>query len=317
MGKVQKKSPVAPPRGSPLDDALKSSPKTVTSRPVPNPGGAQQELASEVRRIEQEMLDAAFARIRSRLENLPDLGALRTELRPVFDRVTSDKKLLRIMAGLDNEQRQQLKRQVPTLGMDILAREPWLKESLREAAEQAIRRIWSRVEDVLIPRVVELAQTGLRQGLSTREIAKRIELEAPGSARNPELLARDLIGSQLGELHQRRQTALGIKAYTWRTSRDERVVGNPSGRYPGKGSPAHGDHFHREGKVFLWRKEGERLIELKDGQEVITDFRDGHPGDPPLCRCWPQPYIPLLADLQTRAPGAVARAAEPARRNKK
>jgi len=188
----------------------------------------------------------------------------------------------------------------------VLGGEPWVVPALEEAASEALRRIWSRVSETILPRIVELARKGTAQGLSTRAIALRIAQEAPGSSRNPELLARDIVGSQLGELHQRRQERLGIRAYTWRTSRDERVVGNPSGRYPGRGSPAHGDHWHREGRVYLWRREGERLIEWRDGQEIVTSYTDGHPGHAPLCRCWPQPYIPSLADLQTSQPGREA-----------
>ena len=310
MSKNQKSNPLQPPARSPLAERFKRAQEEGKaphqSRPVENPGGAQRQLADEIGRIEQEMIDETFSRIRGRLENLPDMGALKTQLKAVFERVTSEKKLLRIMTTLDNEQRQQLRRQISTLGLDPIIAEPWLRESLDRAAEEAIRRIWTRVEERLIPRVVELARQGIEEGKSTRAIARQIAEEAPGSSRNPALLARDLVGSQLGELHKKRQEALGIKAYIWRTSRDERVVGNPAGRYPGKGTAAHGDHFHREGKIFLWKKEGDHLIEYKENQEIVTEFTDGHPGQPPLCRCWPQPYIPELADLQSTAPGRVA-----------
>lgn len=64
-------------------------------------------------------------------------------------------------------------------------------------------------------------------------------------------IARDQTNKMNGNLTQIRQTGLGIEEYIWRTARDQRVVGNPSGFYP-KGNRVHGNHWEREGKVFRW-----------------------------------------------------------------
>ncbi|MDR1334408.1 MAG: hypothetical protein LBJ71_04260 [Holosporaceae bacterium] len=60
----------------------------------------------------------------------------------------------------------------------------------------------------------------------------------------------------------------GLTHYVWRTSQDERVVGNPTGLYP-EGNPSHEDHYHRNGKVFAFDNPPD----------------DGHPGVPYNCRC--------------------------------
>jgi hypothetical protein len=60
----------------------------------------------------------------------------------------------------------------------------------------------------------------------------------------------------------------GLTHYVWRTSEDERVVGNPQGLYP-KGNPGHENHYRRNGKVFAFDNPPD----------------DGHPGVPYNCRC--------------------------------
>ena len=90
--------------------------------------------------------------------------------------------------------------------------------------------------------------------------------------------AKTIAVDQTNKMHsmvtQARQSALGIEEYIWRTSKDQRVVGNPSGLYP-VGSSKHGNHFEREGKVFRWDEPP----------------ADGHPGWAIRCRCHAEPII--------------------------
>lgn len=65
------------------------------------------------------------------------------------------------------------------------------------------------------------------------------------------LIARDQTSKLNASINEARQRSLGITKYIWRTSRDERVVGRPGGKYP-KGNKKHGDHWAREGKEFYW-----------------------------------------------------------------
>lgn len=90
--------------------------------------------------------------------------------------------------------------------------------------------------------------------------------------------AKTIAVDQTNKMHsmvtQARQSALGIEEYIWRTAKDQRVVGNPSGLYP-VGNPKHGNHFEREGKVFRWDEPP----------------ADGHPGWAIRCRCHAEPII--------------------------
>jgi len=83
---------------------------------------------------------------------------------------------------------------------------------------------------------------------------------------------------------------LGAFGFIWRMSRDPRVVGNPAGLYPEAKNPkVHGDHYHREGKLYLLRdswaiKSG--YIVPRAGAAYVDTLPDGEPGIPIGCRCY-------------------------------
>ena len=85
------------------------------------------------------------------------------------------------------------------------------------------------------------------------------------------VIARDQVGKLNGQMTMDRQKSIGIRSYIWRTSVDERVRGNPSGRFPN----AKPSHYSREGKKFYWDRPPE----------------GGHPGTAILCRCYAEPNI--------------------------
>jgi SPP1 gp7 family putative phage head morphogenesis protein len=106
---------------------------------------------------------------------------------------------------------------------------------------------------------------GLTRGLNNREIEKIITTEFGIARRRAKLIARDQAASFNGDLNRIRQQALGVTEYVWSTSLDERVRGNPDGKYPN----ARPSHWDREGKTFKWS----------------NPPSDGHPGQPINCRC--------------------------------
>jgi hypothetical protein len=63
------------------------------------------------------------------------------------------------------------------------------------------------------------------------------------------LIARDQVGKLNGQLSKYRQTELGLNYYIWATAKDERVRGNPAGKYPEAEHP----HFFMEGLLCDWR----------------------------------------------------------------
>ncbi|HEV7258947.1 MAG TPA: phage minor head protein [Bosea sp. (in: a-proteobacteria)] len=105
----------------------------------------------------------------------------------------------------------------------------------------------------------------LTRGLNNRELEKIITQEFGIARRRAKLIARDQAASFNGDLNRIRQQAMGVTEYVWSTSLDERVRGNPEGKYPN----ARPTHWAREGKTFKW----------------ASPPSDGHPGQPINCRC--------------------------------
>ena len=129
-----------------------------------------------------------------------------------------------------------------------------------DLAEAHSRRIRNAVYD------------GIIAGLTTTEIGKQLQKATTITLRGAELLARNQISTVNGKISLMAMGEAGVKKYIWRTARDERVRGNPSGIWP-NGRPS---HYKREGKQY----------DIKKG----AGPRDRHPGLGPLCRCY-QEYI--------------------------
>lgn len=91
------------------------------------------------------------------------------------------------------------------------------------------------------------------------------------------LIARDQSMKCVSTFNEMRFRNLGSDRYIWRNSRDERVAGNPNGRYPevDPKSKYHGNHWEREGKIFYWNHPPP----------------DGHPGMAINCRCYAEPIF--------------------------
>jgi len=156
-----------------------------------------------------------------------------------------------------------------------------IRNSLRKAWSKNYAGLITAVTDETVAKVGRIVYEGFAVGESYKSIEKKIISGGPIEAlKNPpfntarkrsRLIARDQIGKLNGKLIEKRQTQLGIDSYIWRTSLDERVRGNPSGRYPN----AVPSHYGREGKVYKWD----------------TPPEGGHPGEAILCRCTAEPYI--------------------------
>lgn len=90
------------------------------------------------------------------------------------------------------------------------------------------------------------------------------------------LIARDQTLTVNSDINKVRQQQLGITSYTWSTSNDERVRGNPDG------PPSDEDHFHLDGTVHTW-------LEPPIVNEVTGER--AHPGEQIQCRCIAAPNV--------------------------
>lgn len=169
---------------------------------------------------------------------------------------------------------------------DDLARvAPVSSESLLPNAAE-LERKWIHANTELIQldsrareEIRKVIEGPLRQGATVDEIRKKIQ-ERLGVVRSrAEFIARDQTLKLYGQIQEQRQTAAGIEEYTWSTSQDERVRGNPDGLYPNSQS----DHFHLEGTVQRW--DSAPVVDAKTG-------RTAHPGADFQCRCAAIPILP-------------------------
>ena len=163
------------------------------------------------------------------------------------------------------------------LGVDVYTPERFLKSHISSFIKENSTLI-TKLKEETFNDVSRILTSGVRNGDRVEQLKKDIlsdsDLE-PGRFRKTEtraeLIARDQVGKLNGELTLNRQTALGIEKYIWRTVKDERVRGDPSGLYP----DAKPSHFDREGKVYSWDSS-------PDG---------GHPGEAIQCRCFAEPVF--------------------------
>ncbi len=132
-------------------------------------------------------------------------------------------------------------------------------------ATEASASLIKGITDDLAKRVTDVVLNGARTGQRSIDMAKELQKRFKISARRSKLIARDQLASFNANLNKVRQKQVGVKKYVWSTSLDERVRGNPSGKYPN----AKPSHWAREGKVYSWSKPPS----------------DGHPGEPINCRC--------------------------------
>lgn len=156
------------------------------------------------------------------------------------------------------------------MGVDVYRSEPWLAELQKNWVSQNTSLIKS-VPTQYMAKVEQIVRTGVMAGTSSREIAKQVKDASGVSDRRAKIIARNEIGNANAELTKYRQMDLGVKNYRWVTAHDERVRGNPSGRYPN----AIPSHYARDGKVFEW----------------ANPPAGGHPGMAILCRCYASPVF--------------------------
>ena len=158
----------------------------------------------------------------------------------------------------------------------------------KEAVESGFERIYGQQATVVMPDVF-WKQTAQDAQAAIKRIDKAVgtvidksltddgmaAIVADGAKSISRRMADEawLTQSKVG---QRVADAVGADKYIWHNMGDLRVVGNPSGLYP-VGNEYHGDHWHREGKVFLWSEPPS----------------DGHPGTAYGCRCVALPLLSL------------------------
>lgn len=127
--------------------------------------------------------------------------------------------------------------------------------------------------------VVEAAWT---KGERVETLRAKLQERFDVSKSRADLIARDQVLKLNAQVTRERQQASGITEYTWVTSRDERVRGNPNGKYP---DSSH-DHYSLDGTRQRWDAP----------PQVADDGTTAHPGEDYMCRCVAVPILSFLED---------------------
>lgn len=158
---------------------------------------------------------------------------------------------------------------------------PVLRQSLRENVdliESIPQTLLEDVKETILP----LSESGARVEVIKKELKKRFAVSESRAA----LIARDQVGKLNGQLNQTRQSAAGVRTYTWWCVLDERVRGRPGG------VNAKGMHWQLHGKTFSW---DDPPITNEDGDR-------NHPGEDYQCRCQARPNVSALLDQLESGP---------------
>lgn len=142
-----------------------------------------------------------------------------------------------------------------------------------EAWNETVKKQWVRNNELYVEQVFtnyiadaeRIVRDGYAKKLTQKQIIELLTKKFDISDKRARFFVRDQVGNINAELQRKRALSLGKDKYRWRDRRDERVRGNPNGLYPS----ARPSHWHRNGEVFSWNRPPV----------------DGHPGEPPGCRC--------------------------------
>lgn len=230
-------------------------------------------------RLMRELAPLLEERYGTRADAIGVTRADRVELGEVFDRVREGELtkpfLERMFHLVDAQAANDLQRVVPVPMKDTLPRAAELQQEWVDRNTSLIR-----LEQRARQEVARIVDAPIREGVRVEEIRERIQARMSVVRSRAELIARDQTLKLYGQIQEERQTQAGIEEYTWSTSLDERVRGNPSGIYP----KSHGNHWKLEGRTFRW--DDPPVVDEKTG-------RKEHPGGDFQCRC---AAIPVLSD---------------------
>lgn len=145
-----------------------------------------------------------------------------------------------------------------------------------------------------IQKINTVVLTGIQAGWTTEEIAKELTMLGDKiSGYRARLIARDQMGKLNNKITRDLYLNVGIRCYMWNTARDERVRGNPHGKYP-KAIPS---HWLMDSKIC--RFDDSTVYTPDAGKTWIprtADMSFTEPGLEILCRCVTSPIAFEIID---------------------
>lgn len=193
-----------------------------------------------------------------------DVNDILDELQDTFTEEFTNTELAKMVQPVADDvtefQRGQLSTQVSAgLGVDVIRSEPFLQPAVDQFTKENVALIKS-IPSEFFSDLEKRLSAAIADGDRPDELQDMIMERYGVSESRAALIARDQVGKFYGNLNETRQKNLGVRAYIWRTSQDNRV---------------REEHAMREGERYTWDDPPE----------------DGHPGEAINCRCWAEPDL--------------------------
>ena len=172
-------------------------------------------------------------------------------------------------------------------------------QSFTEAQIAKNATLIKSIPEEFIKNIETIVYNGITSGERYETIAKKISGVKDISSvfgkldNRVKVIARNEVATINSQINQKRLQSLGLDLYIWRTADDERVRGNPGGKYPN----ARPRHDTMEGKICKWNDATVYADSIKDAKEGKWKKRSSiggpnqHPGEPIACRCYAEPII--------------------------
>jgi hypothetical protein len=170
---------------------------------------------------------------------------------------------------------------------------PWWKEAV-SSWENTNYRLIKSLSQEYVQKLNTLVVTGIQSGWTEQEMMAQIKtLSDRITGARARLIARDQVGKFNSALAKAQYEYRGDRTYMWNTARDERVRGNPMGKYP-KAIPSHwimdnlicrwdDPTLYSDDIGRTWKKRTPNMPQVHVGQEIC-------------CRCLPSPIFIEIID---------------------
>lgn len=190
--------------------------------------------------------------------------------------------IVTIAEGMDKFNRNELAAfQKIAIGTAFTEDEPWLPGVLDTWAREQVTLITKASQDMR-DAVARRVRDGVKEGLLAREVTDNIARDLPRISYNrAKIIARDQTAKLNSDLTQGRMADAGLETYIWDTAQDERVRGNPGGKY----ADALPSHWVMQGKICRW--DNPAVCQNEQGEWVSRppEAPTTHPGVAIMCRC--------------------------------
>lgn len=236
-----------------------------------------------------EYMEMATKMLVPRMDAIEDLEPKPGESGPALVAIAS------IAESLDEFNSKELKAfQEIAVGEAFQESESWVPQVLDKWSREQVSLITKATNDMK-DAVARRVRDGVKKGAMPKEITRHVLSEMPGiSFRRARIIARDQASKLNAELSRRRMSEAGLETYKWETALDERVRGNPSGKYP-RAIPS---HWVMQGKICRWDDPTVCLNSSGEWEKRPSEAVYLHPGQAILCRCVALPNWNELENIE-------------------